>query len=859
MTLETSTSVPVETASTTPVVTGVIDPRAAEEIRSSVVMTERLKKLKKEWEDADPQVYVDDTLLFTESWKETEQMPVDYRWAKAFQKRMENCPILIRDDEIIVGSSTKFIRGNNVLCAMKPREVLAMCESGRFDRKLSDIASTVIDPEDLEKLKADARYWIEHMNPVNYVNVVLEEQLGKSHFDLLFDHGMILEGRAVRENPDRGLFQGNGAFGGGVVQPSGDVLHKGFNYVIGLAKAEMEKMRAEGAKQSGWCGMALRKWYLLESIVIMFEAVITFAKRHAALAREMAAKTTDPVRKAELEKIADVCERVPAEPPRDFWEAVQAVRFMHLAAWKESSERAEVPIGRIDQFWHPYYKNDVESGKLTRQQAAELIGAFWLKIREVENLVTIKREHRAAPGSQLPNVTLCGRDKDGNDLTNELSWMILEVMRQIKLSEPAVYVRYHENQDENFIIHALECNRDFGGGNPAFLNDELGTLRYLERGVPIEDACNWNASGCLGYHLECAEHMAGAFNLVVPKVMEVTLHDGFDPRIGKQLGPHTGDASKFTSLEEFYEAFLKQMDYFAERMRDHYFLWWTSEAANSPMSGYRAGMLYRDCIPAGMTSREGGARYPVCRASWVGYKGVTDCADYLAAIKYLVLDQKKITMAQLLEAMDANWEGHEDIRQMCVSAPKYGNDDDYVDEIFNYVSRETQRILQSRPDPITGEKPMLFMGAAAGHVTQGKAVGAMPNGRYAGTPLYDGGTSAMAGGDVNGPTAVIKSATKWEHTKEVAGMAHNMKFSKSVLNTREKLTKVASLVKTYMKRGGWHIQFNIHSAEELMEARKNPEAHKDLLVRVGGYSAYFVDLPPELQDEIVERTMHEVS
>ncbi|MBN1630937.1 MAG: hypothetical protein JW990_14335, partial [Thermoleophilia bacterium] len=193
-----------ENSNIAPVIQGTIHPKAAEEIRSVQVMTDRLKQLKKEWEDSAPQVYVDDTLLFTESWKETEALPVDYRWAKAFQKRLENCPILIRDPEIIVGSSTKFIRGNNVTCAMKPREILAMCESGKFDRKLSDISSTVIDPDDLEKLKADAEYWVEHMNPVNYVNVALEDELGKEHFDLLFDHAMLMEGRAVRENPDRG-------------------------------------------------------------------------------------------------------------------------------------------------------------------------------------------------------------------------------------------------------------------------------------------------------------------------------------------------------------------------------------------------------------------------------------------------------------------------------------------------------------------------------------------------------------------------------------------------------------------------------------------------------------------------------
>ena len=837
---------------------GIIDPAAAEEIRAVTVMTDRLKKLKKVWEDAEPQVYVDDTLLFTESWKETETLPLDYRWAKAFQKRMENCPLLIRDGELIVSSLTKFIRGNNVTAAMKPREILAMCESGQFDRKLSDTSSTAIAPEDLAKLKEDAEYWVAHMNPVNYVNEALRDELGDSHFDLLFDRGMIFEGRAVRENPDRGLFQGWGAFGGGVGQPSADVIDKGLNFVIAQAQAEMEKMDASGAMMPGSASAALRKYYLLKSIIVECKAVITFARRHAELAIQMAAVETDPIRKAELEKIADVCYRVPAEPPRDYWEAVQSLRFLHVAFWKESSDRPEVPVGRVDQILNPYYQMDLEKGILTRQQAAELLGAFWLKIRETENLVTIKREHRAAPGTLLPNVTLCGRDKDDNDLTNEVSWLVLEVMRQIKLSEPAVYVRYHENMDPEFVLHALDCNRDFGGGNPAFLNDGLGTERYLARGVPKFDAVNWNASGCLGYHLDCGEHMAGSFNLNQAKVLDVTLHDGFDTRTGKQLGLHTGDVTKFTSFDQFLEAWEKQEDYFAERLRKHYFIWWTSEIANSPMSGLRAAMHYEDCIPAGLTSREGGARYKVCAASWVGDKGIPDVGDCLAAIKYLVLDKKKITMAQLLEAMDADWAGHEDIRQMCLAAPKYGNDDDYVDDIFNHVSKRSQEILLSRPDPITGEKPFLFKGAAAGHVTHGKAVGAMPNGRYAGTPIYDGGVSAMPGADTHGPTALINSATKYPHAFETVGVAFNVKFSKAVLNTPEKLSKLASLVKTFNKRGGWHIQFNIHTAEELLAAQKEPAAHKDLLVRVGGYSAYFVDLPPELQDEIVDRTMHEV-
>ncbi len=830
----------------------------AKEIKSVVVMTERLKKLKREWEDADPVVYVDDTLLFTKSWKETDGLPVDLRWAKAFAKRLEECPILLRDDELIVGSLTKFTRGNNVLVAMKPREVLEMAKTGRFDRKLSDISATYIDPEDLKLLIEDAEYWVQHMPTVNYVNEALKEELGEGHFDLMFDRGMVFEGRAVRVDPDRGLFQGWGAFGGGIAQPTMPVIHNGLNHVINLAKAEIDKMVDQGACLPGASAAALRKYYLLKATIVSCEAIIAYAHRYADLARDLALKERNPVRKQELEKIAEVCDWVPGNRPRNYWEAVQSLRFLHLACWKESSERPEVGIGRIDQILYPFYEEDLAQGRLTRQEAGELLGAFWLKIRETENLVTIKREHRAAPGTLLPDVTLCGIDENGRDLTNELSWLVLEVMRQIKLSEPAVYIRWHEGMDEDFMLHALECNRDFGGGNPAFLNDKLGTDRYLARGVKPEDATNWLASGCLGYHLECGEHMAGMFSINQAKIFELTLYNGFDPRTKKQLGLQTGDVTQFTSLEQFYEAFFQQEDYFAEILRKHYFIWWSSENMNSPMSGLRAAMLYEDCIPAGLTSREGGARYPVCRASWIGDRGITDVADDLAAIEHLVFRSNKFTMAELLDAMAANWQGHDDIRQMCLNAPKYGNDDDFVDEIFNRVSLTTQMILTGRPDPFTGEKPMLFKGAAAGHVTQGASVGALPNGRKAGTPLNDAGTSAMPGMDVEGPTALINSATKAPHAWETVGITHNMKFPKAMLTSTAKLENLAALVKIFFARGGWHIQFNIHDSDELLKAKENPEQYKNVLVRVGGYSAYFVDLPPELQDEIIARTLHEV-
>ena len=829
-----------------------------EEIRSVKVLTPRLQKLKADWENAEPQVYVDDTLLFTQSWKETEGLPLNIRWAKALEKRLLECPLLIRDDEIIVGSLTKFIRGNGTLCAMKPREILEMCHSGRFDRKTSDRESTNITPEDLQALIEDAEYWIENIPKVSTVNKALEYDMGPEVFDLLFDRGCVFEGRGVRYKMDRGLFQNYSAYGGGVAQVSGKCINVGLNHVIELCQKERERMMLEGDNEnSHGSAQFLRKYWLLEACIISCRAFIRYAERHAELAEEMAAKETREWRKAELLKIAEACRRVPAEPPRDFFEAVQCVRLYHLVCWKESSDRPEVPIGRLDQILYPYYKKDREEGRISAQDAAELLGALWLKIRECENLVTIPRSQRAAPGSLLPNVTICGVDKDGNDQTNEVSWLILEVMAQTKLSEPAVYIRYSPEMDSQFLLHALRCNVEFGGGNPAFLNDALGTQRYLERGVPIEDACDWSASGCLGYHLDCMEHVGGGHNINQIKLMELALNNGYDPRTQKQLGPETGDPRTFTSIEQVKEAYYKQLEYFVPVLHRIKVLSLATEIMDGPMSGLRCAMQYEDCIREGLTPKEGGARYPEGRTSWLGSRGMVDIADTLAAIKKLVFDEKKVTMDELLDACAKNWEGYEELRQMCLNSPKYGNDDDYVDEIYDELSTRVPEIMQRWIDPITGKKPMLFIGAAAGHIPIGAAVGALPNGRTAGTPVNDAACSVMPGMDVNGPTAAILSATKGPYAKEYVGYAMNMKLSKSVLNTDEKLQRMAWLIKTFMARGGWHIQFNIHSREELLDAQKHPEKHKNLLVRVGGYSAYFIDLPPELQSEIVQRTMHD--
>jgi len=825
-----------------------------EAIKKVNVLTDRLQKRKREWEEAEPTVCSESSILFTESWKKNEGLPPDLRWAKTFADRMKAATPVIREGELIVGSLTKYVKGVDIIAAFKPKQILQMLKEQRLESRLRDAVTSAISEEDAKLLEEDARYWSENMPP-DYIGKAVIEELGEDHLDLLQDRAMVFDGVFERAEPERGIIDGFG-FWVGMPVPNSYVLDTGLKAIIDRAKAEMEKMEKEGSSLS-LDAKRYHKHILLRSIIISCEAVIEWANRHSTLAKNLAKAERDPVRKRELEQIARHCEWVPANPPRSFWEAIQSLRFIHLAIHKEQPERPE-DIGRLDQMLYPYYEKDLREGKITRQEAAELLGCMWLKIRESEILEAVKKTLRITPGTMLPHVTISGRDKDGQDVTNELSWLILEVMRQMKLSEPAIYLRYHDGLSKEFLIYALECNRDSGGGNPAFLGDKLGTDRFLARGVKIEDAVDWAATGCLAYRMSCDEIDGVGSHLNLAKIFEITLNNGFDHRTKKQLGPKTGDVTKFTSINQFYDAFFKQVDYFTIQHRKDFFIRRSVARQISVNSGWAATM-FPDSITKGLGNHEeGGAKYIMSNTLRVADRGITDVTDCLSAIKYLVFDKKKITMGELLDAINTNWQGKENIRQMCLAAPKYGNDDDYVDGIFKYISLKTQEIMQSRPCPITGQKPLLMKGAAIGYIVEGFVVGALPNGRKAGTPLNDGATSAMPGMDVNGPTALINSATKLPNMIEHMGGVHNMKFSKELLNSTKKLEKVAGLLKTYFAQEGWHIQFNILSADDLIDAKKHPEKWRNLVVRVAGYSAYFVDLPPFLQDEIITRTLHTV-
>ncbi|NMB35145.1 MAG: hypothetical protein GX989_02530 [Firmicutes bacterium] len=823
-----------------------------EAVKKLRVLTERLQNLKEKWEKAQPTVCVEPSQLFTKAWQEAEGDPIDVRWAKAYALRLEEQPIAIRDGELVVGSFTSQPKGVYVIAALAPYRVLDMLGKFQIERRLSATSTATIDERDAELLREDAQYWVDYMPP-DYIGKALREELGEDHFELMQDRALVFEGPFLKAER-QSAFQDMLSAWTGSPHPRVNVINTGLKRIQELAEAEMEDIMDKGVRLSHKSSDAYRKYVFLKAMVLTCKALITFAERHAELARKIAEKETDSSRREELLQIAECCEWVPANPPRNFREALQSLRFMHMALRMEQPGRPENAMGRVDLILYPYYIRDLQEGKITRQEAAELLGCFWLKTAEIETLETIAEWF--APGALLPNCTICGRDKDGKDVSNEISLLVLEVLRQLKIAEPGVYIRYHDGMNPEFIRYALECNRDYGGGNPAFVNDGLGTDRFLDRGVAMEDAVDWCTSGCLGYHADCADHEFGVAHLNLTKIFELTLHNGIDPKTGRQLGLQTGDPATFTALEELYDAFFKQLDYFTEKLRADYFIRRSIDLEHSPQSALVGILHFEDAIRTGLLPQRGGSKYPALFSmEWVGDRGVTDVSDSLAAIKQLVFDEKQVTMAELIEALNADWDGREELRQKCLQAPKYGNDDDYADSIFVHVWNKTQEILQKRPDPFTGLKPFTFKGAAAGHIIHGRAVGATPNGRMAYTPINDGATSPMPGMDVNGPTANINSANKVS-VRELRGATHNMKLSKQVLNTAEKLDKAAVLIKTFMAGGGWHLQFNIVSSEELVEARQQPEKHRNLIVRVGGYSAYFVDLPLQLQDEIIARTMH---
>ncbi len=613
-----------------------------------------------------------------------------------------------------------------------------------------------------------------------------------------------------------------------------------------ISECEIQIQKIKGQKPSD----ELEKIHQLEAMKIAAQALIDFAHRYSQQLLAMAENEPDPKQREELKKLAAICLNVPAHAPKNFHEALQHYWFIHLGVITELNPWDSFNPGRLDQHLMPFYAKETAEGTLDKESARELLQCFWIKFNN----------HPAPPKMGVTSlesntytdfalVNLGGVKADGNDAVNEMTFLLLEVIQEMRLLQPSSMVQISKKSPDRFIHKTLDITRT-GFGQPSFFNTDAIIQQLLRQGKSIEDARNGGASGCVesGAFGTEAYVLTGYFNLA--KIMEVTLHNGYDPRTQCQLGPQTGVVEEFETFEELLDAYNQQIRFFSDtkiegnRAIEHLF------AHHLPVPFL--SLLIDDCIEKAKDYNAGGARY---NSGYIQGVGLGSVADSLTALRYHVFEEKTITMKGMLSALKNDFDQYPELQQKLVyHTPKYGNDNDYADQHAIWLFNRFFEAVDGRPCYRGGHFRINMLPTTC-HVYFGSVTGAMPDGRHAHQPLSEG-ISPFQGADQNGPTAVLKSAAKIDHLK-TGGTLLNQKFTPSFFEDAESYKKLTALIRTYFKMDGHHIQFNVVSAETLRDAQKHPEKHRDLIVRVAGYSDYFNDLGEDLQNEIIARTQHE--
>lgn len=594
---------------------------------------------------------------------------------------------------------------------------------------------------------------------------------------------------------------------------------------------------------------AYHKQEELKAMRISAEGIILLAARYADKAKELAQSEKDVLRKAELERIAEVCSHVPAHAPRNFWEALQAYWFVHLGVIIELNTWDAFNPGRLDQHLYPFYKKGLTEGTLTEGEAKELLQCFWVKFNNQPAPPKVGvTAAESGTYTDFANINSGGLKADGSDGVNDVTYLVLDVIDEMRLLQPSSNIQLSKKNPDRFLRRAARIIRK-GWGQPSVFNADTVVEELLRQGKSIEDARQGGTSGCVetGAFGKESYILTGYFNL--PKIFELVLHNGLDPKTGQRLGLETGDPKRFSSFNELFAAFKKQL---------HYFIDLKVKGSNIIERLYAAympspflSMLIDDCIAKAKDYNDGGARYNTNYIQGVGLGSLTDT---LSGIRYHIFDQKDLTMEQLLKALEANFSGYEVVRQLLINkTPHFGNDHDYADEIMVDIFNAYYSEVNERPNTKGGVYRINMLPTTC-HVYFGSVIGATADGRRAWEPLSEG-ISPVQGSDRLGPTAVIKSASKLDHAR-TGGTLLNLKFTPQVLEGEEGLDKLAQLVRSYFKLGGHHIQFNVVSAKTLRAAQGEPEKYRDLIVRVAGYSDYFCDLSEALQEEIIARTEH---
>lgn len=789
----------------------------------------RIRKLRDDMVSRIPGVCIERARYITEVYKEMENYPVYIKRAKALERILEKMTIYINDGELIVGNQSSAPRTAPIF----PEYAVGwmedeLNEKGNFDKRKGD--TFYLPEEHIPELREIISYW-----------------KGKT----LYDHAQALMPEEVKRASRVKVIHGDGNITSGdghIVVDYEKVLNCGLRGIINEAKMELGRLEVTDLD-------FLKKKAFLESVIIACEATINFAERYAVEAENLAGMERDYNRKKELLKIAEICRKVPQYPAEDFYEGIQSVWFVQLIQQIESNGHS-VSLGRLDQYMYPLFKRDIESGKITEDFAKELLENLWIKLYSVLKIRPTSHSGYGAGYPTYQNVTIGGQTPDGKDATNELSYLILQSVAETKLTQPNLSARLHANSPERFIRMCAEVIRT-GFGMPALKNDEIIIPSLLNRGVQAEDAYNYCLVGCIevavggkwGYRCTGMSF----FNMV--KALELTLNDGIDPRTGEKLLTGLGSLKDFKTFDELWKAWEKHVAYYeALRVTLDYVADINLEKL---VPDIFTSALVNDCIKRGKTVKEGGAIYDMVSGLQVGLANV---ANSFAAIKRLIYEEKRLSAEDLMEALANNFEGdkYRFIQKMLLDAPKYGNDDDYVDQLavdayFTYIN-ENKKYKNTRygRGPIGGNYYMSTSGISS-NVPMGAVCGATPDGRKAWMPVAEGASPAQ-GTDTNGPTAVLKSITKLPTILITGGQLLNQKFTPDMFEGEGQFDKFISFIKTFISLKSWHIQFNIVSAETLRAAQKEPEKYRDLIVRVAGYCAQFVTLDPATQMDIISRT-----
>jgi len=782
-------------------------------------MNERVRKLRQASLDTKPRISVERAEMITEFYKHSGELSATIRRALAFKHLMGNKAIFIGDGELIVGE-----RGP--LPKATPTYPELCCHSLEDLQILNDRKKIPFAVDD-QTLAAHRDRFIPFWR-------------GRSMRDVIFSE-MSEEWKSAYEAGVYTEFMEQRAPGHTVLDDK--IYRKGFlDFKSDIEKA-LQNLDYHDDPD------AYKKQKELEAMSICCDAIVRFAERHAEKAREMAQRESNPQRKRELERIAEVCTHVPAHAPRDFWEALQAYWFVHLGVITELNTWDSFCPGHLDRHLYPFYKKGIDDGTLTREQAQELLQCFWVKFNNqpAPPKVGITAEE-SATYTDFSNINLGGLNPDGSDGVNDVSYLILDVIDEMRLIQPSSNIQLSKKNPDRFLKRACEIIRK-GWGQPSIFNADLIVEELVRQGKAVEDARSGGTSGCVetGCFGKEAYILTGYLNL--PKILEVTLNNGLDPRTGKKIGLATGDPTSFESFEVFFDAFYKQLRHFVDiKVRGNNVI---ERLFASYMPAPFLSILIDDCVSKGRDYNDGGPRY---NTDYIMGVGIGTLTDSLATIKYHVFDKKQLSMKQLLASLKANFQGHEIVRQMLWNkTPKYGNDDDHADELLKKSFDALYNVVSGRKNTKGGFYAVNYLSTTC-HVYFGSVVGATADGRRAWDPLSEG-VSPVQGADTHGPTAVIKSASKMDQIR-VGGTLLNQKFSPSLLEGEVGIDNLAHLVRSYFRLDGHHVQMNVITAETLRAAQANPEKYRDLIVRVAGYSDYFCDLNKALQDEIIARTEH---